>query len=146
LQEALEINNFPLLRSEYDKAIKEIGDLNNLVETRVRLHQAGERGNQNAGKLLLPKLNSESRGRTSIGEVDRKRRIREPFLFAAKCVAPEFLAMDFESTGGKDILITPDALISQVTKKVENRDAFRKLCSAAKAIAPVIDVEWSTEV
>jgi hypothetical protein len=54
--------------------------------------------------------------------------------------------MNFESTGGKNRLITPDGLMSQISEKAENRDVFRKLCGAAKAIAPVIDVEWSEEV
>ena len=71
---------------------------------------------------------------------------QQPFLFAAKCVAPEFLGMDFASGGGKVTSITRDGLLSQVTKKAEDRDAFRRLCSAAKAAAPVIDVEWSAEV
>jgi hypothetical protein len=146
LYSLLAIDNFPLLRSEHDGATEEIADLNDLVEARVRLHLAGEPASLNAGERLLPKLKPESPRRTGLSKVHRKRSKREPFLFAAKCVAPEFLAMDFQSTGGKDRLITPDGLLSQVTMKAENRDAFRRLCSAAKAIAPVINVDWSAEV
>jgi hypothetical protein len=142
----LAIDNFPLLRSEYDPAVEEIADLNDLVEVRVRLHRAGQPASLNAGQRLLPKLKPESRRRTGLSKGHRKRSMREPFLFAAKCVAPQFLAMDFESTGGKDILITPGGLLSQVTEKAENRDAFRGLCSAAKAITTVIKVDWPAEV
>ena len=142
----LAIDSFPLRKSEHDEAIEEIVDLNKLVEARVLLHRAGQRASQNAGKALLPKLKPESRKRTDIGKIHRKRAKQEPFLFAAKLVAPEFLRMDFESTGGKDRLITPEGLLSQVTKKTEDQDAFRRLCSVTKAISPVIEVEWSEEL
>jgi hypothetical protein len=146
LYSLLAINHFPLHRSEHDEAIKEIADLNDLVEARVRLYLTDEPSSLNAGERLLPKLKPESRRRTGLSKGHRKRSMREPFLFAAKCVAPQFLAMDFESTGGKDRLITPGGLLSQVTEKAENRDAFRKLCSVAKAIAALIKVDWSAEV
>jgi hypothetical protein len=146
LYSLLAIENFPLLRSEHDKALEEIADLNDLVEARVRLRLSNEPASLNAGQQLLPKLKPESLKRTGLSEVHRRRSKREPFLFAVKCVAPEFLAMDFESTGGKNRLITSEGLLSQVTKKAENRDAFRSLCSAARAIAPVINVDWSAEV
>jgi hypothetical protein len=146
LYSLLAIDNFPLLRSEHDHALEEIADLNDLVEARVRLHLSSEPPSLNAGERLLPKLKPGSRRRTGLSQVHRKRVKREPFLFAAKCVASEFLAMDFESTDGRDRLITPDGLLSQVAEKVEHREAFRSLCSAAKAIAPVINVEWPAEV
>ena len=53
----LTIDKFPLRKTEHDKALKEIVDLNNLVGARVRLHVAGERASLNAGERLLPKLN-----------------------------------------------------------------------------------------
>jgi hypothetical protein len=146
LYSLLAIDNFPLRRSEHDHALEEIADLNDLVEARVRLHLSSEPPGLNAGERLLPKLKPGSRRRTGLSQVHRKRVKREPFLFAAKCVAPEFLAMDFESTGGKNRLITPGGLLSQVTEKAKNRDAFDRLCRVAKAIAPVISVAWSAEV
>jgi hypothetical protein len=142
----LEIDNFPLRQPAHDTAVEEIADLNNLVETRVRLHLASERASLNAAKRLLPTMNPQSRRRTGISEVEKKRRKRESFLLAAKCVAPVFLAMDFESTGGKNRLITPEGLLSQTAKKANDQEAFTRLCSAAKAIAPIIDFEWSAEV
>ena len=77
-----------------------------------------------------------------------KRRQRQPFLYAAKRVAPEFLAMNFEKAVGPSKVITPEGLLSQMAEKVKNRDSFRRLCSAAKAIAKVIegDVKWSEEM
>lgn len=146
LYSLLTMDSFPLLRHEHDRALEEIADLNDLVDARVRLHLAGEPSGLNAGLQLLPTLKRASRRRTGLSAVHRKRSMREPFLFAAKCVAPEFLTMEFESTGGKSTVITPDRLQSQVTKKAENLDAFRKLCGAARAIASVIKVEWSAEV
>jgi len=58
------------------------------------------------------------------------------------------LTMNFEKTVGASKFITAEGLLSQIAEKVENREAFRKLCGAAKAIAKVIenDVEWSAEV
>jgi hypothetical protein len=146
LYSLLTLGSFPLHRSKHDPAVEEIAELNDLVEVRIRLHLADEPPSLNAAERLLPKLKPESRRRTGLSEVHRKRAMREPFLYAAKCVAPQFLAMDFESAGDKGGLITPDGLLSQAIEKAEDRDAFRGLCSAAKAIATVIKVDWPAEV
>ena len=56
--------------------------------------------------------------------------------------------MNFEKAVGPYKVISPEGLLSQIAAKVENRDSFRRLCGAAKAIAEVIedDVKWSEEI
>ena len=56
--------------------------------------------------------------------------------------------MNFEKAVGPYKFITAEGLLSQMAAKVKNRDAFRSLCGAAKAIAKVIedDVQWSDEM
>jgi hypothetical protein len=82
---------------------------------------------------------------TSLKPLGVERRQRQPFLYAAKRVAPEFLTMNFE---GPNTFISAEGLLSQIAAKVENRDHFRRLCGTAKAIAQVIgdDAKWSDEL
>jgi len=72
--------------------------------------------------------------------------MREPFLYSAKQFAPEYLRMDYASTNGKNVPITPSSLLSQMTEKARNQTAFRKLCGGAMAIAPLLGVQWSEEL
>ena len=120
--------------------------LNAVVEIRLRLRASGQLASLNNAWKMLPELVPKLSKRTTLAPVHRRRVQREPFLYAAKRVAPEFLAMNFDRAIGRSKFITAEGLVSQIEGKASDRDAFRKLCSAAKAIAPVIDVEWSEEV
>jgi hypothetical protein len=92
---------------------------------------------------MLPSLFKDIGAETTLKRIHMARKQRQPFLYAAKRVAPEFLTMNFE---GSSAYIAPESLLSQMAAKAENREAFRKLCGAAKAVAKVIEVKWSREM
>jgi hypothetical protein len=127
------------------KPSKKIEKLNTVLEVRLRLHAASCPSSLAKTWEMLPKLDKGIGAETKLKPLHKARRHRQPFLYAAKRVAPEFLTMNFE---GSNTFIPPDGLLSQMAAKAENREAFRKLCGAAKAIAEVIedDVKWSVEV
>ena len=100
----------------------------------------------NEGLRILPLLESDKRKRTNLSKIHQARMMREPFLYSAKQFAPEYLRMDYASTNGKNVPITPSSLLSQMTEKARNQTAFRKLCGGAMAIAPLLGVQWSEEL
>ena len=144
----LSAGTFPLSKKGHDDAFATIKKLNTVLEVRLRLHAAGQPSSLAKTWEMLPKLAKGIGGETALKPLRIKRRQRQPFLYAAKRVAPEFLTMNFEKAVGPYKVISPEGLLSQIAAKVENRDSFRRLCGAAKAIAEVIedDVKWSEEI
>ena len=131
----------------HDDARTIIEKLNTVLEVRLQLHAAGQSASLANTWKMLPKLTKGIGAETTLKPLRMARRQRQPFLYAAQRVAPEFLTMNFEKAVGPYKFITAEGLLSQMAAKVKNRDAFRSLCGAAKAIAEVIedDVQWSEE-
>ncbi len=144
---AREFDRFPLLKKGHDDARTIIEKLNTVLEVRLRLHAAGQSASLANTWKMLPKLTKGIGAETTLKPLRMARRQRQPFLYAAQRVAPEFLTMNFEKAVGPYKFITAEGLLSQMAAKVKNRDAFRSLCGAAMAIAEVIedDVQWSEE-
>jgi hypothetical protein len=140
----LRIEYFPLWRKERDEALREIEDLQCLIETRLRLHASKVKPSLNNGLKTVPKLFPRIPARTSLSEIHRRRKQQQPFLYAAKCLAPQFLGMTFDDA--KPNFMQPEIVYSQIRDKAQDRAAFGRLCSAAKAIAPLIESGWSSEV
>jgi hypothetical protein len=136
---------FPLSKKSHDDAVRTIKKLNTVLEVRLRLHAAGRQPSLNNAWKILPTLAPHVGKETALKLPRAARRQRQPFLYAAERAAPEFLTMKFDGPGA---FITPEGLLSQMAEKVKNRDSFRRLCGAAKAIAKVIedDVKWSEEM
>ena len=134
---------FPLSKKGHDDALAIIKKLNTVLEVRLRLHAASQPSSLAKTWEMLPKLAKGIGAETILKPLHKARRQRQPFLYAAQRVAPEFLKMNFD---GSSTFITPEGLLSQMVEKARNRDLFRRLCGAAKAIARVVDVAWSAEV
>jgi hypothetical protein len=137
---------FPLMKGPHDGALQDIAHLNALTEIRVRLHHSGEPPTLNRAKELFPGLVPNGPARTKLGEIHGKRSSREPFLYAASRVAPQFLTMDFPADAKKTTIISADGLLSQVRAKVGQLEAFRDLCGVAKAVATIIQSPLSAEL
>jgi hypothetical protein len=133
----LNASTFPLSKKGHDDAFATIKKLNMVLEVRLRLRAAGQPSSLAKTWEMLPKLAKGTGAETALKPLRMERRQRQPFLYAAKRVAPEFLSMNFEKAVGYKF-ITPEELLSQIAAKAKNREAFRKLCVAAKAIAQVI--------
>ena len=148
IYDLLRVDRFPLLKKGHDDARTIIEKLNTVLEVRLQLHAAGHSASLANTWKMLPKLTKGIGAETTLKPLRMARRQRQPFLYAAQRVAPEFSTMNFEKAVGPNKFITAEGLLSQMAAKVKNRDAFRSLCSAAKAIAKVIedDVQWSVEV
>jgi hypothetical protein len=145
LYELLKAGHFPLSKKGYGGAVAIIEKLNTVLEVRLRLHAAGQSSSLNNTWRMIPTLAPDIGKATALKPLHKARRQRQPFLYAANRIAPEFLTMNFD---GSNTFITPEGLLSQMAAKAENREAFGKLCGAAKAIAKVIedDVKWSEEM
>jgi len=147
IYELLRVGVFPLSKKSHDEAVATIKKLNTVLGVRLQLHAAGQLPSLNNAWRILPTLAPGIGKETTLKPLRAARRQRQPFLYAAERVAPEFLTMNFD---GPSTFITPEGLLSQIAAKEENREAFRKLCGAAKAIAKVKviedDVKWSVEV
>jgi hypothetical protein len=137
------VAQFPLRKLDHDKAIKEIHEINALNDVRMRLTIAdGQAQSIENAIAILGRMESHLPGSRMLRYRHTHRRLREPFLYAAKECAPEFLSMDF----GAKSFIGYRELISQIAKKADNRDQFRKLCEAAKAAAPTLKTVFSSEL
>jgi hypothetical protein len=145
IYELLKAGVFPLSKKSHDEAVGTIEELNTVLEVRLQLHAAGHLPSLNNAWRILPTLAPHVGKETALKLPRAARRQRQPFLYAAERVAREFFKMNFD---GSSTFITPEGLLSQMAEKVNNRDSFRRLCGAAKAIANVIedDVKWSEEI
>jgi hypothetical protein len=148
IYDLMRVDRLPIRKWDHDDAVAIIEKLNTVLEVRLRLRAADQSWSLAKTWEMLPKLAKGIGRETTLKPLRRARRQRQPFLYAAKRVAPEFLTMNFEKTVGPSKFITADGLLSQMAEKARNREAFRKLCGAAKAIAEVIqgDVKWSKEM
>jgi hypothetical protein len=143
IYELLSLGTFPLTKNSHDLAVTAIEKLNTVIEVRLRLHASDVASSLAKTCEMLPRLFKDIGAETTLKPIYMARKQRQPFLYAAKRIAPEFLTMNFEGSGA---FIDPESLLSQMGAKAENREAFRKLCGAAKAVAKVIEVEWSKEM
>jgi hypothetical protein len=143
IYELLKVGPSPLSKKGYDFAAAEIRALNAVLEVRLRLHAAGHSSSLNNTWRMIPVLAPGIGRATALKPLLQRRKQRQPFLYAARQIAPEFLTMNFEGSGA---FIAPESLLSQMGAKAKNQEAFRKLCAAAKAVAKVIEVKWSKEM
>jgi hypothetical protein len=138
-QSLLRIDNFPLRKSDYSSAFEKIERLNVLVSIRMRLAHGNHSSSLNSGLTVYEKLETSRLARTTISPIHRERRQRQPFLFAASVVAPQYLTIDFGESRTTNPFLSADLLISQMYKKSREITAFRALCGAAKAVALEIE-------
>ena len=95
-----------------------IEKLNTVLEVRLRLHAAGQPSSLAKTWEMLPKLAKGIGAETTLKPLRMARRQRQPFLYAAQRVAPEFLTMNFEGRRAYKF-ITPEGLLSQMAAKAE---------------------------
>jgi len=146
LHDLLRSGSFPLRKKLHDETLQEIAHLNALTDIRVRLHHSGESPSLNRAVELSKTLIPNGPSRTKLKDFHGARSSREPFLYAARQEAPQFLTMDFPQDAKDATIISVDDLLSQVHAKAESFEAFRKLCSVAKAVAEIIESPLSKEL
>ena len=136
---------FPLSKKSHDDAKAKIEKLNTVLEVRLRLHAADQPSSLAKTWEMLPKLAKGIGAKTALEPLHKGRRQRQPFLYAAERVAPEFLTMKFD---GLSTFITPGGIVAADVREGEKSRLVRRLCGTAKAIAEVIedDVKWSEEM
>ena len=146
LHDLLRSGSFLPRKKLHDETRQEIAHLNALTEIRVRLHRSGESSSLNRAFELSKLLMPNGPSRTKLKEFHGARSSREPFLYAAREEAPQFLTMDFPQDAKDATIISVDDLLSQVHAKAESSEAFRKLCGVAKAVAEIIESPLSKEL